>query len=115
MSGLLAHDVVIYGDGGGKAPAWRRPIYGRDNVYRLLLGLSNQLKRFDVTVRRTEINGQPGALFLDREGRLISIFSLDVADGAVQTIRAIVNPEKLAHLGPVADLRALLRKTRQQP
>jgi RNA polymerase sigma-70 factor, ECF subfamily len=111
--GLLAHDVVVYGDGGGKAPSWRR-IYGRDNVSRLLLGLSDQLKKVDVKLRRTEINGQPGALFLDREGRLISIFSLDVADGAVQTIRGIVNPEKLGHLGPLADVRALLREIHER-
>jgi len=111
LVGLLAQDVVIYGDGGGKAPSWRR-IYGRDNVSRIMLGLGNQLKRLDVTLRRTEINGQPGAMFLDREGRLISIFSLDVADGVVQTIRGIVNPDKLGHLGPVADLRALLREHR---
>jgi RNA polymerase sigma-70 factor, ECF subfamily len=113
LVGLLAHDVVIYGDGGGKAPSWRR-IYGRDNVSRLLLGLSKQLRKVDVTVRRTEINGQPGALFLDREGRLISIFSLDVADGVVQMIRGIVNPEKLGHLGPLADVRGLLREIREQ-
>jgi RNA polymerase sigma-70 factor (ECF subfamily) len=80
-----------------------------------MLGLGNQLKKLDVTLRRTEINGQPGALFLDREGRLISIFSLDVADGAVQTIRGIVNPDKLGHLGPLADLRALLRENRERP
>ena len=110
LVGLLAHDVVVYGDGGGKAPSWRRPIYGRDNVSRLMLGVSNQLRKVDVRLRRTEINGQPGALFLDREGRIISIFSLDVADGAVQTIRGIVNPDKLGHLGPLADVRALLRE-----
>jgi RNA polymerase sigma-70 factor (ECF subfamily) len=114
LVGLLAHDVVIYGDGGGKAPSWRR-IYGRDKVSRLLLGLTDQLRRLDVTVRRTEINGQPGALFLDRDGLLISIFSLDVSDGVVQTIRGIVNPDKLGHLGPLADLRALLRANRGSP
>ena len=110
LVGLLAHDVVVYGDGSREGPAWRRPIYGRDNVSRLLLGLGNQLIMAGATFRRTEINGQPGALFLDREGHLISIFSLDVADGTVQTIRSIANPEKLAHLGPVADVRALLRE-----
>jgi RNA polymerase sigma-70 factor, ECF subfamily len=110
LVGLLAHDVVVYGDGDRKGPAWPRPIYGRDNVSRLLLGLRDQWTKVGVTLRRTEINGQPGALFLDREGRLINIFSLDVADGAVQTIRSVANPDKLAHLGPLADVRALLRE-----
>jgi RNA polymerase sigma-70 factor (ECF subfamily) len=68
-----------------------------------------------VTIRRTSVNGQPGALFLDRKGRIISTFSLDVSDGAVQTIRGIVNPDKLGHLGPLADLRALLREGRERP
>jgi RNA polymerase sigma-70 factor (ECF subfamily) len=113
LVGLLAHDVVVYGDGDRKGPAWRRPIYGRDNVSRLLLGLRDQWTKVGVRLRRTEINGQPGAMFLDREGRLINIFSLDVADGAVQTIRSVANPEKLGHLGPLADVRALLREIRE--
>jgi RNA polymerase sigma-70 factor, ECF subfamily len=114
LVGLLAHDVVVYGDGDRRGPAWPRPIYGRDNVSRLLLGLRNQWTKVGVTLRRTEINGQPGATFHDREGRLINIFSLDVADGAVQTIRSIANPEKLGHLGPLADVRALLSEIRER-
>ena len=61
--------------------------------------------------RRTEINGQPGAMFLDPSGRLINVMTVDIADGAVQTIRSIVNPDKLGHLGPLADFRALLRRS----
>jgi RNA polymerase sigma-70 factor (ECF subfamily) len=55
------------------------------------------------------VNGQPGARVLDREGRLISVMVLDVAEGQVQAVRSIVNPDKLRHLGPVGDLGALLR------
>jgi RNA polymerase sigma-70 factor (ECF subfamily) len=113
LVGLLAHDVVVYGDRGGKPPSWPRPIFGRDNVTRLLLGLRNQWTRVDVTLRRTEINGQPGAVFLDREGRLVTVFSLDIADGTVQTIRSMANPDKLGHLGPLADIPALLRQIRE--
>ena len=58
----------------------------------------------------TEINGQPGARVLDREGRLTNVFSLVVADGVVQTVHSVINPEKLGHLGPLADVRALLRR-----
>ena len=63
-----------------------------------------------MTIRRTEINGQPGALFLDRSGRLMYVMTIDLADGVVQTVRAIINPAKLGHLGPLADVRALMRR-----
>jgi RNA polymerase sigma-70 factor (ECF subfamily) len=60
----------------------------------------------------TELNGQPGVKFVDEEGRIAAVMSLEIADGVVQTIRGITNPDKLAHLGPVADLRAILRRRR---
>ena len=62
-----------------------------------------------VTVERADVNGQPGARFLDSKRRLISVLALEIADGQVQAVRSIVNPDKLAHLGPVADLSALLK------
>jgi hypothetical protein len=65
-----------------------------------------------VSLRREEVNGQPGAMFLDREGRLIGVMSLDVAEGQIQSVSSIVNPDMLRHLGPLADLRALLRERR---
>jgi RNA polymerase sigma-70 factor (ECF subfamily) len=61
------------------------------------------------SIRREQVNGQPGALFLDNEGRLISVVILDVAEGQIQNVSSIVNPDKLRHLGPVADLAAMLR------
>jgi RNA polymerase sigma-70 factor (ECF subfamily) len=82
---MLAADVVVYGDGGGKVPSWPRPIVGR--VRRLLVGLGRQSRELGVTVRPAEVNGQPGALFLDPTGRLTNVFSLDIVDGAVQTVR----------------------------
>src|ERR671923_1622671 len=53
--------------------------------------------RFGFTLRREEVNGQPGALFLDREGGLISVMSLDIAEGQIQGVSSIVNPDKLGH------------------
>jgi RNA polymerase sigma-70 factor (ECF subfamily) len=100
---LLAADVVAYADGGGKAPAFPRPVHGRDRVARLLLGGVRFGTRLGVTSTRfAVINGQPGVLFLNREGGAVLAMSLDIADGLVQTIRAISNPEKLGHLGPFA-------------
>jgi RNA polymerase sigma-70 factor (TIGR02957 family) len=106
---LLAHDVVFRGDGGGKAPAAARPLHGRARVARALLAGLRAGARFGFTMRREEVNGQPGAVFCDREGRLLSVMTLDVAEGQIQGVSAIANPDKLQHLGPVADLRALLR------
>jgi RNA polymerase sigma-70 factor (TIGR02957 family) len=110
LEAMLADDVVLHGDGGGKAPALARSLHGRSRVARTLVTWSRQGAHFGgVTMRRVEVNGQPGALVLDRDGRVISVMALDVAEGRVQGVRSIVNPDKLRHLGPVADLRALLR------
>jgi RNA polymerase sigma-70 factor (TIGR02957 family) len=110
---LLAHDVVLHGDGGGKAPAIARAIHGRARVARTLMAWMRAGARYGgLSWRREEVNGQPGALFLDREGRLIAVMILDVAEGQIQAVSSIVNPDKLQHLGPLADLGALLRKQR---
>jgi RNA polymerase sigma-70 factor (TIGR02957 family) len=110
---LLAHDVVLRGDGGGKAPALAHALHGRDKVARTLMAGLRALARFgDITARREEVNGQPGAVYFDREGRLLAVMSLDVAEGQIQSVSSIVNPDKLQHLGPVGDVRAMLRERR---
>jgi RNA polymerase sigma-70 factor (ECF subfamily) len=106
---LLAPDVVLYGDGGGKTPAIRKPMHGRDRVGRTLGAFLRQGHQLGVTGELVTINGEPGALFRAPDGALIGAIALEVVDGQVQTVRSIVNPDKLAHLGPVADLPALLR------
>jgi RNA polymerase sigma-70 factor, ECF subfamily len=99
LVGMLAADAVAYGDGGGKAPALPRPVHGRDKVARLLLGAREGGQRRGVVgMRLVEINGQPGALFVDSADRPLAAVTLDIADGLVQTIRAVANPEKLRHL-----------------
>jgi RNA polymerase sigma-70 factor (ECF subfamily) len=101
---LLSADVVVYADGGGKGPAFPRPVHGRDRVARVLLGTADGGRRLGVVgMRAVVINGQPGALFLNREGMPIAVVTVDVADDLVQTVRAISNPEKLRHLGTFAD------------
>src|SRR5215204_6036142 len=97
---LLAHDVVFRGDGGGKAPAAARAIHGRARVARTLIAGLRTLARFGgVTVHRADMNGQPAAQFLDRDGRVITVAILDVAEGQIQGVSAIANPDKLRHLG----------------
>jgi RNA polymerase sigma-70 factor, ECF subfamily len=106
---LLAEDVAVVGDNGGVPPAWPRPIVGRDRVVPLLVGLGRQSEEIGVTMRRTEVNGAPGALILDGADRILYLILLDVAPGGViEAVRTVRNPAKLAHLGPVGDLRAVL-------
>jgi RNA polymerase sigma-70 factor (ECF subfamily) len=101
---LLAEDVVAYGDGGGKAPAFPRPVHGRERVVRLLLGATGRGERLGVSgMRLAEINGQPGALFFDSDGLPLVAVSLDIAEGVVQTLRAVSNPDKLRHLHRATD------------
>jgi RNA polymerase sigma-70 factor (ECF subfamily) len=109
LEGLLAEDVVLHGDGGGKVPALARALFGARRVARTLRAWSRQGARIPgAQLREVEVNGQPGAITLDGEGNLISVMALDIADGRVQGIRSIINPDKLRHIGPVADVRALL-------
>lgn len=107
---LLAEDAVVYGDSGGARPSWPRPIAGRDHVGRLLAGLIEQIRQVGIVIRPAEINGQPGAMFLDPAGRLVNVFVLDIADRRIQTIRSVINPDKLRHLGPLANLDDLRRQ-----
>lgn len=107
---MLAPDVVFHGDGGGKAQAIGKPLYGRQPVQRLLGGLFRRGKLLDASLRLAWVNGQPGAVTYDAEGRVVSVLALDIADGTVQAIRAVVNPDKLAHLGPVSDVARLQGK-----
>jgi RNA polymerase sigma-70 factor (TIGR02957 family) len=107
---LLAHDVVLHGDGGGKAPALARALHGRERVARTLRAWMRQGERIPgAALRQVDVNGQPGALMLAGDGALLGVMALDIADGQVQAIRSIVNPEKLGHLGEVADVRAVLK------
>lgn len=101
---LLAGNAAFYGDGGTKGTGVPHPVYGRDQVARLLLGLFRHAHRLGVQLRIVEVNGQPGAQCLDAAGGLINVISLDIADGAIQVIRSIVNPDKLRHLGPLSPI-----------
>jgi RNA polymerase sigma-70 factor (ECF subfamily) len=110
---LLAADVAVVGDGGGKAPAFPRIVVGVDNVARLLASYFPLLARVGSTVEPHEVNGAPGAILRDRDGNVGGTMTLDVLDGRIQTIRAVLNPDKLAHLGPVADAWAVTREMKQ--
>ena len=109
LEALLAADVVLHGDGGGKVPALARALFGRRRVARTVTAWFRQgAKVPEPELREVEVNGQPGAVLM-AGGGVVSVMALDIADGRVQGIRSIVNPDKLGHVGPVADWVALLK------
>ena len=110
---LLAADVQLVGDAGGKAPQLARSIIGAGKVARALASVFPGLVSIDVTLEPHEVNGQPGAIFRDRDGKVLYTMALDVLDGRIQMIRSVSNPDKLGHLGPVADAWAVARQVYQ--
>ena len=100
---LLAADVEIIGDGGGKAPAFARGVIGFERVIRVLEGLVPAIAAVDLGVQPHEVNGQPGAILRDGDGRVFGTLALEIMGGRIQTIRGVLNPDKLRHLGPVGD------------
>jgi RNA polymerase sigma-70 factor (ECF subfamily) len=96
LVGLLAADAVHYADGGGKARATLLPIYGAEKVARLWAALGSQTGGFEL--RPIAVNGQPGVVAIDADGVPATVLTLDVADDRVQTVWAVVNPDKLARV-----------------
>ncbi len=86
---------------------------GAGNVARVLASIFPWLVRIEMTVEPREVNGQPGAIFRDRDGKVLSTMALDVLHGQIQTIRSMQNPGKLEHVGPVADAWAVAREVNQ--
>jgi RNA polymerase sigma-70 factor (ECF subfamily) len=110
---LLAADVQMVGDAGGKAPQWGAAIIGAQNVARVLASTFPWFFRIGGKLEPHEVNGQPGAIFRDRDNNVLNTWTLDVLDGQIQTIRSVINPDKLGHVGPVADAWAVIREANQ--
>ena len=98
LVGVLAADAMVYGDGGGKAPAISRPVSGRQAVARFMLGLGRFAGREGITIHRREVNGQPGFVAVAADGQVQSVMSLEIVDGQMRSLRAVVNPDKLRHV-----------------
>jgi RNA polymerase sigma-70 factor, ECF subfamily len=109
---LLAADVHIVGDSGGKAPQVALQVVGIENVARLLAAFVPFI-RIGGVVQPHEVNGHPGAIFRDRHGHVVNTWALDILDGQIQTIRSVINPDKLTHVGPVADAWAVFDEAMQ--
>jgi RNA polymerase sigma-70 factor (ECF subfamily) len=110
---LLAADVQMTGDGGGKAPQFARAVTGAAKVARVLASVFPWLASAGATLEPREVNGQPGAILRDRDGNVVAALALDVLGGRIQAIRSVINPDKLGHVGPVADAWAVARAVNQ--
>ncbi|UOE18400.1 RNA polymerase sigma-70 factor [Thermobifida halotolerans] len=108
LTGLLAHDVTLVGDGGGRGKAPLRVITGADRVSRFFLSITSErnLRRAleplgaapdALGVAITEVNGWP-AVVVTAAGQPITVISPVVAAGRIQTVYLITNPEKMSHL-----------------
>jgi RNA polymerase sigma-70 factor, ECF subfamily len=113
LTELLAADVEMVADGGGKAPALARSVFGADNVARVLVSVFPLLVKIDARVEPRALNSQPGAIIRDRDGKVVGTLTLDMLGGHIQTIRSVANPDKLEHVGPVADAWAIAREVKQ--
>jgi len=94
---LLAKDVVLVSDGGGKARAVLRPIHGADHVSRLLIGAAQKFGSKTQVLRHTTVNGLPGTVSFDG-GRVIRVVALGIRDGRIQSVFIVTNPDKLRRL-----------------
>jgi RNA polymerase sigma-70 factor (ECF subfamily) len=115
LEALLAEDVELHGDGGGRVPALARALHSRRRVARALGSwIAVGRRAGGLEVRQLEVNGQPGAVISDTDGGLLAVWSLDITEDHIQAIRSVVNPDKLAHLGPVSGLTTALERARQR-
>lgn len=100
LEALLASDVQFAADGGGKAPALDRPVRGRVRVARTLILFAERraARPWRIRIRPVDLNGGPGAVYLDSRQRVLAAVSLEIASGQITSINSIVNPDKLIHL-----------------
>lgn len=97
LSALLARDVEIHSDGGGKVVAFRNVIRGIDRALRLFAGLRRKFKTAPTLLQTATINGLPGYVSIDR-GDVLQTTALEVREGRIVAIYIVRNPDKLRHL-----------------
>jgi len=101
LTALLAGDVDMWSDGGGKVSAARRPLVGRDEVLNFLIGVQRTAQNAgltnDASLAIEDVNSEP-ALVLRVGQRLESVFVLSIENETICAIRVVRNPDKLAHI-----------------
>ena len=90
---LLAPDATMYGDGGGKAPAVLAPLVGAERIAKAIVGWGQQACERGVVHGRALVNGEPGLMFYEPDGRALLVASLEIADGVVVAVRSVLNPD----------------------
>lgn len=95
---LLAADATVYGDGGGKAPADQVPLVGAERVAKAIVGWGRQARERGIEHRAARVNGEPGLVFYDLDGRALWVAELEIIAGVVVAVRSVLNPDKLAHV-----------------
>ncbi|BCK56831.1 RNA polymerase sigma-70 factor [Nocardia wallacei] len=104
LMALLAPDVTLWNDGGGKVTAARRPLHGPDHVARWMLGAMAKPTSAGARLAPATINGELGLLVLVGD-RPVGALSYDIRDERVENIRFQVNPDKLSGLRGGVDMR----------
>lgn len=93
---VMANDVALYSDGGGKATAATRPLFGPERVVKFIGGLP-RLAKTEWRIDLAEVNGREG-LVLREDGVITGVFSFEVGDGAIHAIYVTRNPDKLTRV-----------------
>lgn len=110
---MLADDVSLAGDGGGNVPvgmAISKPISGREAVARLLLGFAR--RSAPAHLEPATVNGRPGIMVVADAalgGGIVGTYAIEASGGRISAVHGVINPDKLRHLGPLADLDAIAR------
>lgn len=114
LESMLAEDVVLRGDGGGKVPALARPLRGRSRTAKALSAWSRFRNRMPATsIEPMEFNGQPGAIFKLADGHVLGALTVETDGERITAINSVVNPDKLGHLGDtVPNYGELIKRTR---
>jgi RNA polymerase sigma-70 factor (ECF subfamily) len=95
---VLAPDATLYGDGGGKAPSIRQPLVGAVRIAKALIGWRPMVLERGITHQIATVNGEPGVVYYWADGSVAGVQELEIAGGLVVAVRAVLNPDKLAHL-----------------
>lgn len=96
---MLVSDATAYGDGGGKVQAARKPVHGAEKVARFIAGIiALGQRRGGYSLRPAWVNHQPGFVISSGDGNVDAVWAFDVADGLIQSVRIVRNPDKLGHL-----------------
>ena len=95
---LFKPDATLYSDGGGKALAALRPIFGAEKIVRFFIGVTRDREPADFTFTPCWLNDAPAVVIRELDGTAFASIALEIADGAIANVYTMRNPEKLSHI-----------------